>query len=216
MNDTILETDFTNKDLILCDFDGTLAMLNSMMVFLHGLLSPSEKLIVAVRFLVLLTGQIRSGKTSRGDIKQALLMAALKGKPYERLNQLAETCARGAFPATYNSQVEPIIRKAQNAGATVVIVSASLDTWLAPICRINGWNLVCTLAKYDEKGFFSGFASPNCNHAEKARRANTEYPVERYERVFAFGNTSGDRAMLGLAHHAWMCDAEGKLHIQVR
>ena len=60
--------------------------------------------------------------------------------------------------------------------------------------------LICTKAKYDEQGFFTGkFASPNCNYQEKKNRIEKEIDLSLYDQIIAFGDTKGDEAMFSIA-----------------
>jgi len=97
-------------------------------------------------------------------------------------------------PAAMNA-----IEKAKAEGSEVAIVSASVDIWLAPFCKKYDLKLICTKANF-VNGIFSGtFASLNCNGKEKARRIKEVYDLSEFDKVIAYGDTEGDRAMFEIA-----------------
>jgi len=89
-------------------------------------------------------------------------------------------------------------------GHEIVVVTASFRYWIEPWCALYGTGLICT--KLDEEGgVVSGrFDGPNCNGEEKARRIRERHDLSRYEKIYAYGNTKGDQAMLDLAHEGHM------------
>ena len=91
------------------------------------------------------------------------------------------------------------LRHATQGGETVVIVSASPDVWLRPFCASEGFGLLCTELEFEAGIFTGGFATPNCNGAEKARRIQAAYDLRVFEKISAYGNSRGDAAMFALA-----------------
>ena len=43
----------------------------------------------------------------------------------------------------------------------------------------------------------------NCHGQEKVRRIKEAYPLDQYREIYAYGDTGGDRPMLGLATHSF-------------
>jgi phosphoserine phosphatase len=43
----------------------------------------------------------------------------------------------------------------------------------------------------------------NCHGEEKVRRIMEQYVISDYSSIHAYGDTSGDRPMLALAHHSF-------------
>jgi len=194
MNDTTLP-----RELHLCDFDGTLTRGDTLLQFLlFAVPAPSLVLggfILVFRFLVL----IFSGSWSNAAGKAAVLAAYFKGESIESLFALGQEFNRQKLPGLIRLDLLQKLRDHHQAGHEVVIVSASLNIWLGPFCTTENFGLLCTELAFDSGKFKGKFATPNCNGAEKARRIQEAYALEHYDRIFAYGNSSGDAAMFQLA-----------------
>jgi phosphatidylglycerophosphatase C len=85
-------------------------------------------------------------------------------------------------------------------GAELVIVTASPEEVVAPFARQLGADrLIGTLLEFDADDRVSGgFASANCRGPEKVARLKAVYG-ENLRLAAAYGDTSGDKELLGLA-----------------
>lgn len=85
-----------------------------------------------------------------------------------------------------------------------VIVSASLDFYLIPLCKSIGIDkVICT--KYDvEKGKIIG---ENCKGEEKVKRINLEFG-KNFEIDEAYGDTKGDIPMMKRARKGYVIKGE--------
>lgn len=87
-------------------------------------------------------------------------------------------------------------------GHTVVIVSGSLDVYLAPWCRRHGLELICNRLESVD-GRLTGRYAGGDRGGHKVADILARYDLSRYERVHAYGDSREDRAMLALAHERW-------------
>jgi HAD superfamily phosphoserine phosphatase-like hydrolase len=85
----------------------------------------------------------------------------------------------------------------------VVVVSASADLWIMEWCK--KLNIECISTQLETKqGKITGrLAALNCYGIEKVRRIQTQFNLEAYDRIYAYGDTSGDLPMLALAHEKY-------------
>jgi phosphatidylglycerophosphatase C len=90
----------------------------------------------------------------------------------------------------------------QEAGHDVAVVSASVDIWLLPWMERRGLRCLCSRAAYEEDVFTGALDGPNCNYEEKVRRVNEAFDLLTYIRIYAYGDSKGDSAMLALAHES--------------
>lgn len=91
------------------------------------------------------------------------------------------------------------VRWHQNEGHDVVIVSASMAEWLQPWCDQNSIVLISTRLEVKEGRLTGRFATKNCYGPEKANRVKAAYDLSRYDHIFAYGDSRGDRELLALA-----------------
>jgi HAD superfamily phosphoserine phosphatase-like hydrolase len=83
-------------------------------------------------------------------------------------------------------------------------VSASADLWLKDWCTQEGIaDLLATQLEVVNGVLTGNLASANCRGPEKVRRIQELLDIRDYERIFAYGDSSGDQEMLALAHEAW-------------
>ncbi len=87
----------------------------------------------------------------------------------------------------------------QQQGDRVIVVSASMEDWLKPWCDSKGVELLAT-SLLSDNGIISGeFATPNCHGEEKVNRIKALLNLSDYDRIFAYGDSSGDTEMLAIA-----------------
>lgn len=86
-------------------------------------------------------------------------------------------------------------------GDTVVIVSASPKYWLKPWCTKNSLALLATKLEIKNGVITGKISGQNCHGYEKARRILEAYDLEKFDYIYAYGDSAGDREMLGLANY---------------
>lgn len=95
-------------------------------------------------------------------------------------------------------------KKHQALGHDIVLVSASLDLYLQPICQALGIGLICTQTEHKDALLTGLYASPDCSREQKALRIQAEIQLSEYAEIYAYGNSEEDLAMLALADHTFM------------
>lgn len=187
--------------IIAFDFDGTLTVRDSFTAFLKWRVSPARHRQGMVRMIPSAFAYL--GHRSRGRIKAAAVREFLAGLTRDEL----EAEARAFAEATASRLLRPDALRAwrywRQKRARVVIVSASPDIIVAPFARGLGADaLIATQLAFDDQDRVTGaFDGRNCRGPEKVRRLEAMFgPGVRL--AAAYGDTSGDREMLQIAHHA--------------
>ena len=87
----------------------------------------------------------------------------------------------------------------KSQGDDIVVVSASLDLYLAPWCAERGLKFICTTIE-EQRGTLTGrYVDGDCSGAEKVRRIRAQYDLSSYPIVYAYGDSGEDREMMALA-----------------
>jgi phosphatidylglycerophosphatase C len=116
------------------------------------------------------------------------------------MHRLGAEYAGSVLPAKVRPSALERIAWHQARGDQVVIVSASLDLYLAPWSASRGLDCICSTLE-ERGGRLSGrYVGGDCAGREKVRRIRGRYDLGRYDTVYAYGDSGEDREMLELAH----------------
>ena len=84
----------------------------------------------------------------------------------------------------------------------IVVVTASPDLWLNDWCKKNHLDLVSTRLEAKNGKFTGNLIGMNCFGPEKVRRVKEKYELENYEKIYAYGDSRGDRESLEFADYS--------------
>lgn len=193
------------------DFDGTVTRGASTVPFLievRGLLPVA--LAIGRSLPKLVRAAIFSGSAA-DDYKEQLFVRLLRGMTDEELTRRGKTFAANHLALRLRPEVRNRIEWHRARGHRVVLVSASVEHYVAPAGEILGVDgVLATRLAVDAAGIVSGrFDGKNCRGAEKYAvvvgwlRANGLAGAGRAQAVlWAYGNSRGDAWLLGAADHA--------------
>ena len=189
------------------DFDGTLTVQDTVWPFV-SLLVPRRKVLK-----IFMTDFVRNVRAvlgrDRDFLKLNVLAKALEGMPVERAHRIAELYADHVLENWMRSDTCVRLRWHQKEGHTVVLVSASFETYLRPIAsRIGIDHVLATRLEVaaDAAGVehYSGqLFGENCRGVEKIQRFR-EWAAGQPGSVFryAYGDSSGDQELLNASGEA--------------
>jgi len=186
------------QKLILFDFDGTLTTKDTMIEFIK-FVRGSNKLYLGYALISPTLIGMKLGMIPNDKAKERLLTHHFKGMSQSALREKATAFGQEVIPGLLRPQGKIAFQEYQEAGHRVIVVSASLDLWLQPYFESQGIEYLCTAAEYASGTFTGKLAGANCNGEEKVRRIQAHVKVADYEEVIAYGDSSGDEAMLGMA-----------------
>lgn len=186
--------------LALFDLDGTVTSRDTMLAFVLHCRGAVRTALGLVWLSPWLAAYV-AGLVPNHAAKVRLLKHFLGGATRAELGVLA-----ASFADEIDRLVRPRARDRlawhREQGHDVVLVSASLDLWVRPWAERHGLRLLCTEARWDGEVFTGELATPNCHGPEKEARIRGALVLAGYERVWAYGDSSGDAEMLALAHVA--------------
>ncbi len=194
-----LQKEKTVRQIAFFDFDGTVTYKDTLLeiakyykgkaAWLAGMLQLSPGL-VAMKLRLL----------SNTAVKEQYLRRFFGGM---RLNDFQQMC--DAFQSDcYGRLIRPAaleaIQRHQRHNTPVVLVSASPENWLKGWCANNNITCIATRLEINEGIVTGKIAGQNCYGPEKVRRIQELYRLEEYDRVYCYGDSSGDRELLQIAH----------------
>lgn len=186
--------------LALFDFDGTLTRKDSFPAFLTYMLGATgfaKALIKASPTIV----AWKYGRATNQQAKEALLSAALKGKSQSTIEQAGQAFAERCLPKLLRPQAEALLQKHQALEHETLLVSASPDAWMNPIAKKLHIKLISSRLAYKEGIFLGKLQGKNCYGQEKVERIKQALSLDQYSRIYAYGDSRGDKEMLELASH---------------
>jgi len=87
-------------------------------------------------------------------------------------------------------------------GDKVVVVSASIDLWLADWCATCDGDLIAQIGN-KRRSRDRQVPHKNCSGKEKAKRIAEQYDLKSFDYIYAYGDTPGDKAMLEIANEKY-------------
>ena len=150
-----------------------------------------------------------AARRDRDRLKE-LACSALRGIEWTEIEHLGEAFAREVGAGRLRDDTVARLRRHRELGHTVIFASASLDPYLVPLGGSLGVDaVVCTVLERGADGRLTGrLVGANCRGAEKARRVRDwllENDLADAE-LWAYGDSSGDNALLALAHRPLRVD----------
>lgn len=184
--------------IVAFDFDGTITVRDSYTAFLRWRAGGWRYFLGMVRLLPAALAYL--GHRDRGRIKADATKEFLRGTPREELEEDAHAFAREMAQSLLRQDAVSTWRWWRARGATVVIVTASPEIVVAPFARALGASaLLGTQLSYDDDDRVTGaFSCANCRGDEKVNRLRAHFG-EDVRLTAAYGDTSGDHAMLAIA-----------------
>ncbi len=185
-------------DLALFDFDGTITTTDTWTPFMRLAVRPARILAARVLLSPIVIGY-RLGLVSATRCRRVAARVGFHGEEAARMRRLGVEYATGALPLQLRPAALERIAWHQSRGDDVVIVSASLDFYLAPWAASRGLDCICA-ALEERSGRLTGrYVGGDCTGREKVRRIRARYALDRYDTVYAYGDSGEDREMLELA-----------------
>ena len=198
-----------NRSIVAFDFDGTLTIRDSYLDFLHWRAGPLGRAIGWVRLGPATVAYLVDRDRQR--IKEAATRVFLGGAPFADVGKDAERYRDAAWSRLMRPDALDRWRRWKDAGAMMVIVTASPEVEIAPFARTLGADLLIgTRLALDAAGRVNGrFNGLNCRGAEKVRRLREVFGPD-LRLTAAYGDSDGDYEMLDLARERGLKVFTGK------
>lgn len=179
------------------DFDGTITYRDSLVYFLLFAKGYFKAALLVLRTLPTLVLFVL-GRKDRQAAKEALLTNAFAGMPLSELEALGKAFAAAELPRHVRPEALARIKWHQKMGHRLVLVSASIETYLIPWCQAAGFHdTVASRLALDPAGHVTGkLLGLNCRREEKVRRLiELLGPLDQYN-LYAYGDSDGDKELL--------------------
>jgi phosphatidylglycerophosphatase C len=186
------------KKLYCFDFDGTLTYKDTMFMYLK-FYDPTKfrlQFLKHVPLFILL--KLKLAETEK--VKKSFIGSILKGQTQEKIEKRSRQFFEEHYPKIVRENALDFIQNMDRDNTQSLLVTASLDIWAKPFAEAFHMQLISTRAEFKNGVFTGNFIGKNCNGKEKLLRIQSEISDSRYDKIIAFGDTSGDKAMLAWAN----------------
>ena len=187
------------KRIALFDFDGTLTRKDT---FLDFHVKRFGAVSVAISMCAAAVSCPLSKFADRSEIKERFVSQMWKGALFGSYRADAGDYAVREIDGITIPMAMEVFRKHLELGDAVCIVTASMKEWVEPWASRYGTYVIGTELEIEDGRITGRLKTPNCRGAEKVARIKAEIDLNRFSRIFAYGNSSGDREMLALADEA--------------
>lgn len=192
-----------SKSIAFFDLDGTLTTKDTLVEISKLLLGKKRTLFLLFKVLpryILIKLKLYDRKKG----KEYFFRLMLKNISETKFQNVCDDFCENHLPTILNKKVYELLTKHKKDGSKVIVVTASAVNWVEKWCKNEGIGIIGTeLETFN--GYFTGkIKGLNCYGKEKARRINLKFDLSKYDKVYAYGNSKGDKEMLALAHYSYL------------
>lgn len=182
------------------DFDGTVTNKDSLLEFIKYCKgAPAFYAGFALHAPILAAYKLNIISNQRA--KEIMLRYFFGRMSVEQFNEYCISFTRDVMPSLIRPKALKEINKLKDAGAEIVIVSASPEYWLNYWCSSMNLRCIATRLKMKNNKLTGKIDGKNCHGEEKVRRINEQYDLNTFSSVYCYGDTPGDKHMLSLGDY---------------
>lgn len=187
------------KNLALFDFDGTLTTRDTLFEILRFRKGALALNILLIRLLpILLLTKLKIYPAQRA--KEILLAWAFSGMEEMEFNKFCQLfCETKLLDSIRQAAIKKLKWHLERQDE-VAIVSASAENWIRPWANQFKIEVIASKLEVNQSKIAGKISGANCNGMEKVKRVEQVYNLKSYDRIYAYGDSAGDEAMLSIAH----------------
>lgn len=192
----------SKKSLALFDFDGTVTEKDTLFQFI---IFNRGWLVFVFGFLLLVPVMVmyKLKLIPNWRAKELMLSLFFRSMSIENFQYSCERFSKDKIDSLVREQAMDEIRRIKQLGFRVIIVSASPENWIRGWADRNGVELIATKLEVKNGKITGRIEGKNCYGQEKVNRVKSYLQLDEYDEIFAYGDTSGDKPMLRLAHQQY-------------
>ncbi|EPF80269.1 phosphoserine phosphatase [Acinetobacter gyllenbergii] len=199
-------------NLALFDFDGTLYPRDSFTGFIFFALSKRHIVKRGLKILPWIQAYYLRLYPAHA-MRPRLFQSMFKDISADVVEQLAQEYALKLIKRLDQDLLQQL-QQHQQRGDHIVLVSASVDIYLAPICEFLNIELICTQTEIKDGLLTGRYRSEDCSREQKKLRILQQYNLADYQAIYAYGNSEEDLDMLSLADYPYMVGRDTTVTVQ--
>lgn len=199
-------------NLALFDFDGTLYPRDSFTGFIFFALSKRHIVKRGLKILPWIQAYYLRLYPAHA-MRPRLFQSMFKDISVDVVEQLAHEYALKLIKRLDQDLLQQL-QQHQQRGDHIVLVSASVDLYLTPICEFLNIELICTQTEIKDGLLTGRYHSEDCSREQKKLRILQQYNLADYQAIYAYGNSEEDLDMLSLADYPYMVGRDTTVAVQ--
>lgn len=184
--------------MVFFDFDGTITTSDSFIKFIRFVVGDI-RFILGMTVLSPMLVAYKLRLIPNYTAKQAVLSYFFKGMSEAQFQTAARDYSLKNIDAILRPKAMAKIAWHKEQEHKIVVVSASIESWLKPWCNQHGLDLIATKLEIKEGIVTGKLLTKNCYGMEKVRRVKERYNLDDYDHIYAYGDSRGDKELLELA-----------------
>ena len=188
----------SQSTLVLFDFDGTLSSKDSFLDFVQFAVGKRGYYLGLLQLSPMLA-TYKLGLISNHVAKERVISYFFAGWNVEDFQRVADNYSTERIDSIIRPLARKEIRRHQECGHRVVVVSASIESWLSKWCEKHDLELIATRLETHNGTLTGRFSTRNCYGAEKVSRIRERYDLTNFNAIYVYGDSRGDTEMLGIA-----------------
>jgi phosphatidylglycerophosphatase C len=191
-----------SKTLALFDFDGTISRKDTLLDFIQFSFSK-RKILSAGVILSPILALYASNLIDNSIAKQHVYKFFFSGMSIEKIKDLGKCYTEERLGQIIRPLGMERIMWHKHNNHQIVIVSASTEYWIKPWSEKMGLSLISTKLEIIENKLTGNFSGKNCHGEEKVKRIRDFYDLDKFENIYAYGDSDGDKQMLKIANKSF-------------
>jgi phosphatidylglycerophosphatase C len=188
-----------SNTLALFDFDGTITTKDTLFDFIKFSFGK-QRLIKGIIYLSPILALYTTNFVDNNLAKQYLFKYFFSGISIEELKYLGNRYTNERINKIIRPESIERINWHKKNNHQITIVSASLEYWLMPWCEKMGLKLISTKLEIIDSKFTGNYFGKNCHGKEKVNRIKEIYDLNKFDLIYAYGDSLGDKQMLEIAN----------------
>jgi HAD superfamily hydrolase (TIGR01490 family) len=180
------------------DFDGTITRKDTLLEFIKF---TKGRWLFYVSFMIFspLLVAMKLKLLPNWQVKQWLFTFLYKGVSIEKFDKWGVEFS-AMIDKVLRSKAMEVLKLHQEEGNKVIIISASVENWIAPWANNKGIDTILATKIETNNGLLTGrFLSENCYGQEKVNRFLEIFPDRSDYYLVAYGDSRGDKELMEFA-----------------
>jgi len=190
------------KTIAFFDFDGTITNKDTLIQFIRFAVGDI-KFIQGIIFLSPMLLLFKLNLMKNNQAKEKMFSYFFKNMKTHSFIDIATQYSLYHIDTIVRPLAIERIRWHQKNNHEVVVVSASIKSWLKPWCDKHGLSLISTELEFKNNVVTGKFSTKNCYGIEKVKRIEKTYTLDSYKIIYAYGDSKGDKELLKIASKSY-------------